>query len=417
MKFSFNEIDNFLESLDKAENDDALRKLFSEFSLEYDTDLPSDPFSKEYRDKQFEIYKKLANKPYSPANEVTSFDVDTAAIRPFPFRHESCELVGNHLLAIGFMIKSLKLPPNARILEFGPGWGNTTLILAKMGFSVTAIDIEQNFVDLIKKRAAMEKLKIDAIKGDFSIIKELNEKYDAILFFECFHHAQDHLDLIASFDKVLKPDGIVCFASEPISGDFPIPWGLRMDGESIWAIRKNGWLELGYNIGYFHAALNRFGFEAIEHVGSDGPWSKTLIARRITRSYEYRPGFEPLKNQIGHVSENGLKICAGENGCAVYGPYHSLASGKWILTISVADNTKRFGEFLLDIIDDFGSRHILDPVKFLLDNSRSQYTIRFETPDNLKNFEVRIFFSGDSEATLSNISLQRDEGLPQGTSE
>lgn len=46
-------------------------------------------------------------------------------------------------MAIGFIIKNLQLPPNARILEFGPGWGNLTIALAKMGFQVTAIDIEK----------------------------------------------------------------------------------------------------------------------------------------------------------------------------------------------------------------------------------------------------------------------------------
>lgn len=57
----------------------------------------------------------------------------------------------------------------------------------------------------------------------------VEEPYDAILFFECFHHASDHLALMAAFDKAVKKNGIVCFASEPISDDFPIPWGLRMD--------------------------------------------------------------------------------------------------------------------------------------------------------------------------------------------
>lgn len=406
MKFSLTEIDTYLNKLDKVENDNELRKLFAEFNIEFDLNVPEDPFSKQYRDKQFEIYEKLAGKAYVPTNEITNFDVNLAAIQPFPYYNESCELVGNHLLAIGFMIKSLKLPPKARILEFGPGWGNTTLILAKMGFDVTAVDIEQNFVDLIKKRSIMEKLNVNVLRGDFSVIKNLEEKYDAIIFFECFHHAQDHIDLIASFDKVLKPNGIICFASEPITEDFPIPWGLRMDGESIWAVRKNGWLELGYNIKYFLEALRRFGFEANENVGHDGPWSRTLVAKRITKLFNFNAGIEPLKNEIGKHINNGLKIDYGEKGFAVYGPYFSLTAGDWRVKIHLSADSKRHGEFIFDIVDNFGEICILKPTLVSLEKYKNEYTIEFTTDFNLKNCEIRIQIYGKSEMTLDNISVQ-----------
>lgn len=261
---SLEKIDRFLDDVQSARTDAHMRDLFQSFEEEYDLDVPSDPFSIEYRNKQFYLYECLAGKPYKPDNEVSEFNVLEMAQRPFPYCHASSSLVGDQLMAIGFIIKAMDLPAGARILEFGPGWGNTTLALAKMGFSVTAVDIEKRFVDLIRKRAEMEGLSIELIHGDFSVIHDFERKFDAVLFFECFHHCQDHISLIKGCEHALDKNGIICFGSEPINASFPLPWGLRMDGESVWAIRKNGWLELGFNIKYFVEALRRNGFVCVE---------------------------------------------------------------------------------------------------------------------------------------------------------
>lgn len=147
-------IDRFLADLETAKDDDDLRAKFETYSATYDLNVPADPFSSEYRAKQFALYERLAGRKYSPNNEKTLFDVEEYAVRPFPYCHGSSETVGNQLMAIGFLIKTMGLPKGARILEFGPGWGNTTIALAKMGYRVMAVDIERNFVDLISARGA-----------------------------------------------------------------------------------------------------------------------------------------------------------------------------------------------------------------------------------------------------------------------
>lgn len=355
-KFDFALIDQFLAKLDTAINDDQLRQFFTEYAANYDTDLPSDPFGSEYRAKQFALYELLAGKTYSPANEVSSFDIDFHAVSPFPYCHGSSDTVGNQLMAIGFIIKAMKLPRGSRILEFGPGWGNTTLALAKMGYRVTAVDIENNFIELIRKRAAMEKLNIELVNGDFSYIESTEERFDCILFFECFHHAQDHLALMASFDQVLNRDGIVCFGAEPIVDDFPIPWGLRMDGESLWAIRKNGWLELGFNKSYFKQALARYGWAGMEYQGKDSPWSTALIARRkteLTRYFGFSTG--ELKFQVGDLTEQILKVGPHDVGYAVFGPYTPLSPGAWSAQLILDDQAPNSGCFYVDVVDKFGT--------------------------------------------------------------
>lgn len=271
-----------LKLLDQAAaiSDDELRRGFTKFQMNFPLSLPSDPGSPEYRDVQMQMYEWLHGKPYSLNNETSSFDVLAAASRPFPFYTESPQTVGNHVIAIGHLIRTMNLRPGSSVLEFGPGWGNTTTFLARMGYAVTAVDIEKNFVDLINERGKQKGLKIDAIQGDFSLINEIDKQFDAILFFECFHHCSDHRALIASLDKAVRPHGKVVFAAEPITDDFPMPWGLRLDGESLWAIRKNGWLELGFQEAYFTDLLEQYGWHTTKVECAETPWGIVFVATR-----------------------------------------------------------------------------------------------------------------------------------------
>src|SRR3954451_12501532 len=256
------ELDDMLRVFDAAMavSDDELRAAFGRYRMELEPEMPPDPYSDAYRAKVFELYEWLHGKAYDPSNEVTPFDVETAADVPFPYMTQSATTVGNHLIAVGHVVRTLALPPGSRVLEFGPGWGNTTLALARMGQHVTAVDIEPNFVKLVQTRAARTHAQIEVLHGDFSAVDTFEQTFDAVLFFECFHHCADHLGLLAALDRVVAPGGQVMFAAEPITNDIPYPWGLRLDGESLWAIRRNGWFELGFHEDYFVRTLERFGW-------------------------------------------------------------------------------------------------------------------------------------------------------------
>ncbi|MEQ1890712.1 MAG: class I SAM-dependent methyltransferase [Alphaproteobacteria bacterium] len=279
------ELDEMLQMLDRAAaiSDDALRKGFMTFTMNFPMDSTADPDSQAYREHQFKLYEWLHGKPYAVINEVCKFDVTLLADSPFPFCTESCPTVGNHLIAIGHLIRTLDLKPKSRILEFGPGWGNTTTFLARMGHHVKAVDIEDNFVQLIGERARRDNLTIDVVQGDFSLIQTLDEKFDLVLFFECFHHCSDHQALIAGLQHVVAPAGKVVFAAEPITDALPVPWGLRLDGESLWAIRKHGWMELGFQETYFRGLLARNGWQVQKTSCSETPWGEIFTATRIEK--------------------------------------------------------------------------------------------------------------------------------------
>jgi 2-polyprenyl-3-methyl-5-hydroxy-6-metoxy-1,4-benzoquinol methylase len=276
------ELDEVLHELDFAalESDDAFRRGFQTFRMEVDQQMPDDPFSDEYRQAVLDQYAWLHGTPYSVANEDLDFDTDAAVDTPFPYTTQSAATVGEHLMGIGHIIRRFELPPGSRVLELGAGWGNTTLTMAQMGYKVTAVDISPKFTNLIKARAGQINVHVETVAGDFSVIHELDGQFDALLFFESFHHCLDHVDLISGLDRVIAPDGRILFAAEPITNAFTVPWGLRFDGESLWAIRRHGWLELGFQRSYFDQVLGRYGWKVDRAKLNESIWGEIFLARR-----------------------------------------------------------------------------------------------------------------------------------------
>jgi 2-polyprenyl-3-methyl-5-hydroxy-6-metoxy-1,4-benzoquinol methylase len=279
------ELDEMLEYLDERAtvSDDELRRGFQSFRMELTPAMPVDPFSEGYRLAVMELYAWLHGSPYELKNERSDFEFERFVNVPFPYSTQSGPTVGNHLIAIGHVIRTLDLPAKSRVLELGPGWGNTTIALAQMGHTVTAIDISKEFVDLIQTRAQRVHTPVNVMVGDFSMIREIEGEFDAVLFFESFHHSTHHLDLLASMEKVVAPGGRVLFAAEPIEDEYYLPWGPRLDGESLWAIRTKGWFELGFRRSYFLEALRRAGWAAQQVDCPQQPAAGILVARRTPR--------------------------------------------------------------------------------------------------------------------------------------
>jgi len=346
------ELDETLLKLESAQriSDDQLRKLFPIFRMDFNTRVLDDPYSAEYAKIQFNLYHKISGKNYSVQNEKSEFNLDSAIVRPFPYYTESCETVGDHLAAIAHVIRSMKLKPRASIVEFGPGWGNTTLFLAMMGFDITAVDIEENFCNLISQRAARAGVEINVINADFSWIEQIADSVDAILFFESFHHCSDHLRIIRALDKAVKDDGKVFFAAEPVTPDFSVPWGIRLDGESLWAIRRHGWLELGFSERYFVGTLKKFGWAAEKHTTDASSWGTIYEATKYKPySRKFLASDPMIRTQIGMKDNDGLLVTDGSAEYLVYGPYVSLPAGRHTASLSFGEPTSPAGKARVEV--------------------------------------------------------------------
>jgi hypothetical protein len=73
----------------------------------------------------------------------------------------------------------------------------------------------------------------------------------------------DHRETLRRSLHFLKEDGILVLAAEPVviepSEVVPCPWGPRLDGETLRAIRRFGWMELGFTETYLYELLSPFG--------------------------------------------------------------------------------------------------------------------------------------------------------------
>lgn len=269
-------------------SDDCGRAALGNFCYKIDTkSIPKDPHSKEYHAFQMKLYSVISGRHiYDIKNEESVFNTTETKICPFPYYTHSASTVGDQLLAIGFIIKKTNLPENSNVIEFGPGWGNLTLALAQMGHNMTCVEVEKRFIDLIKYRTREINKPIEFFQQDMlEFTNSTDEKYDAAIFYESFHHCCDPLNLMKNLSRIINKNGIICFASEPlIQGPLkiiPYPWGIRLDGMSMWSIRRFGWMELGFDINFFLDTLSQYGFKSERFSSDVSPLTNLIIAKKI----------------------------------------------------------------------------------------------------------------------------------------
>ena len=391
------------------QSDTALRAAFAGFEGAFVLDHPADPFSDAYRHFQMGLYERFARRKYTLVNEATPFDVDASVTRPFPFSSASPVTAGQHLGAVSFLLRCLRLQPGARILEFGPGWGNTTIALAQLGFAVTAVDIDPKFCDLLRRRAAQQSVAIDVVNADFLWVEQVERSFDAIIFFECFHHCADHLRLLAALHNAAHPETLVYFGAEPILPDYPIPWGLRMDGEALWAIGTHGWLELGFREAYFRSALNRTGWTGRLSRSADLPWISVWEASaQSDRELVIQASDARLGTIIGRRSGPHIVVAAEYDGFALYGPHIPLASGHYRATIRFAPATNIRGILTMDVCCERGVTILATaPIDPRAAHTARQANVRFSLADQVDEIEVRLFARLGGEVTIESVAIER----------
>ena len=215
--------------------------------------------AREYREWTWDLYGRVSGRgEYSVSNESSPFDVDEAVDLPYPFLTKSPTVIGGDLVARGRVLAGLgttgvDLNPPARLIEFGPGWGNLTGDLLATGFAVTAVEVEPRFCELLRRRYP-DRARMSIVEADMLSFSTAEPAHAAV-FFESFHHCADHLAMLENLHRMVLPGGFVLFAGEPVQ-DLAYPWGPRLDGISLWSMRTYGWLELGFDRKYFRRALS-----------------------------------------------------------------------------------------------------------------------------------------------------------------
>ena len=229
------------------------------------TGPPEDPFSEVYREWTWDLYRCISGRAgYDTAHEASPFDLAEALERPFPYQTGSLALVGRDLVARGHLLDCLAdivpvAPEPRRVVEFGPGWGNLTGDLVATGLDVTAVELDEKFCRLITLRCDGPG-RVTIAPGDMLAFAG-EERFDAAIFFESFHHCADHLSMLRRLHDITCGPVAPSSSRPSRSRNLDYPWGPRLDGlYQSWSSRTHGWLELGFDCAYFDRALARTGW-------------------------------------------------------------------------------------------------------------------------------------------------------------
>ncbi|UPG73789.1 class I SAM-dependent methyltransferase [Roseomonas gilardii subsp. gilardii] len=236
-----------------------------------------DPFSNDYRQGVLDLYLTLRSRPdegsaggYHPErDEAPSYTIPEAiwtGLVPWSFRDAA--MTGEHLYAWGHILRHLGLQPGGSVLEYGPGSGQLLLMLARMGYRACGVDIDTVAVEVIRRQAAEMDLPVEVEQARFGQGFG-TERFDAVVFYEAFHHSVDFQALLRRLHDRIKPGGRLLLCGEPVveapRPDIPYAWGPRLDALSVFCMRRFGWMELGFSHGFLMEAARRAGWQAAFH--------------------------------------------------------------------------------------------------------------------------------------------------------
>jgi 2-polyprenyl-3-methyl-5-hydroxy-6-metoxy-1,4-benzoquinol methylase len=240
---------------------------------------PGDPFSMDYRDFWMGQYELMAQKTYVVENEYQEFDQAKLRVTPYPYNLRNQKVVAAHIIAAGAILEAIPMAPPAKILEMGVGFGNTALQIGLCGYDVTVLDIEKKYLDIVSERFERDGMAVRCLHMQFMDIEQLDERFDAIVFYESFHHCIDHYQLLMMLRGRLAAGGVIIFAGETVEENLGYPWGLNPSGQAVWCTRHHGWMELAFEESYFLKLLKRCGFQVTKNANPHSAHSRVYTAR------------------------------------------------------------------------------------------------------------------------------------------
>lgn len=177
--------------------------------------------------------------------------------------------VGSLLHDIAAVFTLLPKPPS-RILDLGCGSGWTSSFYAKAGYEVTGVDISPDAI-----KAAQQHFKdvsnLSFKAGDYDELKFKSE-FDAVIFFDSLHHAEDELAALSAAYRSLKPGGIL-IACEPGVGH-------SKTQNSLDAVAKYGVNERDMPPKLLRRQLKKAGFRTIQTFAYPATTHRALYLQR-----------------------------------------------------------------------------------------------------------------------------------------
>ncbi len=230
-----------------------------------------DPWSPEYAAQQHRLWSLVTGieSPYLPElheKEAPWGDIDPIRFPGHYNRRDPRAIASSadHVLATGMLLKHCALQAGDHALEYGPGFGQTALALARLGVNVDTVDISAVFCDFVRRQAEHFQVPLTALQGQFGMNPRPGCKYKLIWFYESFHHCVDFQQVVPKLAEHLAEGGRVILGGEPIeereNAAVPYPWGVRLHSEVAAVMRQTQWFELGFSERFLFELFARAGF-------------------------------------------------------------------------------------------------------------------------------------------------------------
>ena len=230
-----------------------------------------DPWGEAYAAQQHRLWALVAgvDRAYSVQDDEQDAGWEGAApirLPGFYQRRDALAIASaaDHVLATGMLLQHCGLRAGDWALEYGPGFGQTALALARLGVNVDTVDISPRFCEFVREQGEHFQVPLHAHQGPFGLNPRQGQKYKLIWFYESFHHCVDFMAVVPKIREHLAEGGRVILGGEPIveqeNAAVPYPWGVRLHSEVAAVMRSTRWFELGFTEAFVYELFGRAGF-------------------------------------------------------------------------------------------------------------------------------------------------------------
>ena len=107
-----------------------------------------------------------------------------------------------------FILERCKMKPGSEVLDVGVGWGSFAEYAARKGVKVTGLTIAKQSLKFMQQLTSEQNLPITTKLMDVLEYRP-KKQFDAIAILGVMEHLPNYTDVLACFDRLLKPGGYV----------------------------------------------------------------------------------------------------------------------------------------------------------------------------------------------------------------
>jgi len=111
-----------------------------------------------------------------------------------------------------------ELADGKNAVDIGSGTGNLVLKLARTGFSVDAVDVSEEMIEVLREKMNWKEAGNVTLhnKPARNFLNNQPESRDVICFSSVLHHLPDYIEVLDNAISALKPGGLIYVVHEPL---------------------------------------------------------------------------------------------------------------------------------------------------------------------------------------------------------